>query len=217
MLRVRSLRIVHVPDPGPSGNSKLFLALGDSYTIGEGVAESERWPAQLAVALRPVAVEVQIVARTGWTAAELAVGLDEAAPHGAYDLVSLQIGVNDQFRRLDLDEFERELSGLLDRASGLAGGDASRVMVVSIPDWGMTPFAAGHDREGVAAEIDAFNNVVRTVAQRRKTPWVDVTSISRQFGADALTGDGLHPSAEQYAAWVEVMMPVAGKVLGRTE
>ncbi|MFP6674119.1 MAG: GDSL-type esterase/lipase family protein, partial [Pirellulaceae bacterium] len=137
-----------------------FLALGDSYTIGESVAESDRWPLQLAELLSEEGIEVAtptIVARTGWTSGELLERINTARPTGVFEVVTLQIGVNDQFRGLDESQFARDLDALLDLAIEFASDDPSRVVVLSIPDWGVTPFAAGHNRDVIANEIDRFN------------------------------------------------------------
>lgn len=187
-------------------NAASFLALGDSYTIGEGVAPDDRWPAQLARRLGDAGMGVappQIIATTGWTTDELDAGIATAAlARGAvFDLVSLLIGVNNQYRGRALDAYRREFAALLGRAVGFAGGRAGRVLVLSIPDWGVTPFADGRDRAGIAREIDAFNAAARDEAHRAGARWVDVTPISREPREAWLAGDGLHPSAAQYAAW----------------
>ena len=197
-----------------------YLALGDSYTIGEGVGAGERWPSQLAALLRARGIAVaepEIVARTGWTTDELDAAIDQAAPHGPYGLVSLLIGVNNQYRGGAESIYREQFTGLLRRAIGFAGGDASRVVVLSIPDWGVTPFAEGRDRARVAAEIDAFNAAARTETAELGARWVDVTPASRQAGPDPamLVADGLHPSGRQYARWAELALPAALAALGR--
>ncbi len=194
-----------------------FLALGDSYTIGEGVEPAERWPVQLAAMLRERGVEVgdpEIIATTGWTTDELSAGIDQADPQGPYALVSLLIGVNNQYRGRTADEYRDEFRGLLRRAIGFAGGDASRVVVVSIPDWSVTPFAEGRDRAQIAREIDAFNEVNREIAPELGAHWVDVTPTSRRM-PEALAADGLHPSGAQYREWTKLVLPEALKALGR--
>ena len=196
-----------------------FLALGDSYTIGEGVAPGERWPAQLAVRLRGEGIDIadpQIIATTGWTTDELAVAMAAATFEPPYALVSLLIGVNNQYRGRGVEEYRVQFRDLLQRAIGLAGGNAAHVVVVSIPDWGVTPFAAreGRDRARLAREIDAFNVVAAAEATGVGAHWLDVTSISRGSGSRAeLVDDGLHPSGMQYARWVDAILPVARKVL----
>lgn len=197
-----------------------FLALGDSYTIGEGVDEAERWPVQLAALLRERGIDVadpQIVARTGWTTDELSAAIDDADPRGPYALVSLLIGVNNQYRGRSADEYRAEFAGLLLRAIGFAGGDASRVMVLSIPDWGVTPFAGGRNRAQIAAEIDAYNAINREEARRAGAHWIDITPQSRAAGADPayLVSDGLHPSGRAYADWARLAFPAALEALGK--
>ena len=197
-----------------------FLALGDSYTIGEGVDVQLRWPAQLATRLREEGHSIDpadVIATTGWTTDELASALPSAQLRDRYDLVSLLIGVNNQYRGRDPENYRIECAGLIDFAIGKANGRAQRVMVLSIPDWGVTPFAAaqGADAERVAAHIDHFNAIARELSIARGTAWIDVTDISRGAGRDMLTEDGLHPSAEQYALWAERVLPAARAVLGQ--
>jgi lysophospholipase L1-like esterase len=202
---------------GRVSGSLRYLALGDSYTIGEGVEPAERWPVQLAAMLRARGVDVgdpEIVARTGWTTDELAAGIDAARPVVPYALVSLLIGVNNQYRGLSVDAYRAELHTLLPRAIEFAGGESGRVVVVSIPDWGVTPFAEGRDRAQNAREIDAYNAVGRDVAGELGAHWVDVTPTSRRM-PDAVVGDGLHPSGAQYREWAELALPEALKALGR--
>ena len=196
-----------------------YLALGDSYTIGEGVETGERWPAQLAALLRArgtAVAEPEIVARTGWTTDELEAAIDGAAPRGPYGLVSLLIGVNNQYRGGAQSIYRTQFTALLRRAIRFAGGDTSRVVVLSIPDWGVTPFAEGRDRSQIASEIDGFNAAAREVTSELGARWVDVTPASRQAGADAamLVADGLHPSGRQYARWAELALPAAASALG---
>ncbi len=201
--------------PGGEGPAR-FLALGDSYTIGEGVAEGERWPVQLAAALRAGGVDVQpptIVARTGWTTDELAAALDRAEPRGPFGLVTLLIGVNNQYRGRGLGEYRTQFRALLGRAVGYAGGDARRAVVVSIPDWGVTPFAEGRDRAAIAAEIDAFNAAAAEESARAGVAFVDVTAYSRAHPAETIAADGLHPSGAQYAGWVAAILPAARAAL----
>ncbi len=206
---------------GETGTAVRYLALGDSYTIGEGVAEAERWPAQLAARLRDrglAAGDPLIVARTGWTTDELMAGIDGASPEGRFDLVSLLIGVNNQYRGRDLEEFRAGFRALLRRAIGFAGGEAGRVIVLSIPDWGVTPFAAGRDRAAIAQAIDRFNAVGRDEARHAGARYVDVTAVSREAAGDAalVAADGLHPSGAMYAAWTRLALPEALAALGRT-
>lgn len=204
--------------PLNTSSVRRFLALGDSYTIGEGVAPSQRWPSRLAVLLRAQGVQVgepSIVARTGWTADELAAGIAEARPGGAFDLVTLAIGVNDQFRGRTAADYRAHFDLLLTQAIGYANGDPGHVIVLSIPDWGVTPFAAGRDAERIAREIDAFNAVDRVAARSAGAHVVDITTMSRNVASDpnALAADGLHPSGAMHDAWARAVLPVAAKIL----
>jgi lysophospholipase L1-like esterase len=204
------------------GTAVRYLALGDSYTIGEGVAEAERWPVRLAAGLRErglAAGEPLIIARTGWTTVELMAGIDGAAPRGRFDLVSLLIGANDQYRGRDAGEFRAGFRALLRRAIGFAGGEAGRAVVLSIPDWGVTPFAEGRARAVIAQAIDRFNTACRDETRRAAARYVDITAASRQAAGDAalLAADGLHPSGAVYAVWARLVLPEALAALGRKE
>jgi lysophospholipase L1-like esterase len=198
-----------------------FLTLGDSYTIGEGVAPGERWPMQLAARLRDEALDMadpQIIATTGWTTDELSAAMDAASFAIPYDLVTLLIGVNNQYRGRPLDEYRAQFRDLLQRAITLAGGNVGHVIAVSIPDWGVTPFAAreGHTASFVAREIDAFNAAAATEAREVGANWVDVTTLSRApESCGELVADGLHPSGAQYARWTEAILPDARIVLAQ--
>lgn len=199
-----------------------YLALGDSYTIGESVGASDRWPVRLAALLRERGVAVadpEIVARTGWTVRELSQGIDAAAPRGPYELVTLLIGVNDQYRGGSPEAYRADFVAMLRRATGFAGGRAERVVVLSIPDWGVTPFAAesGRDRGKIAAEIDRFNAINREETARAGALYVDVTPISRKAAAERplIAGDGLHPSGAMYAEWARLALPAAAAALGK--
>jgi lysophospholipase L1-like esterase len=196
-----------------------FLALGDSYTIGEGVNYERCWPVQLASSLGSFGFPIrgpQIIAQTGWTVSELEAGIKKAAPRGPFELVSLQIGVNNQYRAGVLGRYKTEFRGLLEQAVAYAGGDAQRVVVLSIPDWSVTPFAAGRDRGKIRREINEFNRVNAAAAQAAGAPYVDVTPISRRASHDPrlLADDELHPSGGMYALWIEQILPIALTILG---
>jgi lysophospholipase L1-like esterase len=211
-----------------------YLALGDSYTIGEGVSEAERWPVQLAGLLRQHSLTVsapEIIARTGWTAGELTIALQAQQPEGPFELVSLLIGVNDQYRGYDLERYRQEFRTLLQQAIELAGGDPGRVIVLSIPDWSVMPFAEGRNRSQIAAEIEQFNAVNREEAHRAASNYagqaelglggpgvryVDVTSLSRRAASDPalIARDGLHPPGKMYQAWAQAVLPEALAALG---
>jgi lysophospholipase L1-like esterase len=190
-----------------------YLALGDSYTIGEGVPVEGRWPVQLVARLRERGImvgEPRIIATTGWTTDELSSAMDDAGLRGNVGLVTLLIGVNNQYRGRSASEYREQFLVLLHRAIALAG-DSRRVIVVSIPDWGITAFAEGRDRAAIGSEIDTFNAIAHDEAVRAHARWADVTPASRGAGAkkDMLVEDGLHPSAAQYATWVDVVLPEA--------
>ena len=189
-----------------------ILSLGDSYTIGEGVAESDRWPVQLAARLREHGIPCAdpfIIARTGWTTDELDAAITQAAPIGPFDLVTLLIGVNNQYRGRVVDEYGEQFRGMLDRAIHFAGDRPGRVVVLSIPDWGVTPYAEGWDRNRISAEIDAFNTINRAETLAAGARYVDITPVSRTFRQTGLlVEDGLHPSARMYERWVDLALPV---------
>lgn len=202
-----------------------YLALGDSYTIGESVEPAGRWPMQLAVALRAEAVAIddpRIIATTGWTTDELSAAIDTAAaPLGDdYGLVTLLIGVNNQYRGRAVDEYAHEFAVLLERAIGFAGRRADRVVVLAIPDWGVTPFAArsGRDTAAIARELDAYNAAAAKICAQRGVAFVDIAPVSRERGAEPamLADDGLHPSAAMYSEWARLALPVARRLLAQT-
>lgn len=197
-----------------------YLALGDSYTIGEGVEASGRWPMQLAKGLRDAGIAItdpRIIATTGWTTDELSAAMDAAEPLGEWDFVGLLIGVNNQYRGRDVDDYVGEFARLLQRAAALAGGRANRVLVLSIPDWGVTPFAfaSGRDRQAIADDLDAYNAAAGELCEAHGVAFVDITGISRDGGGEPamLADDGLHPSAAQYARWAEAASQVAARLL----
>ncbi|HYI08435.1 MAG TPA: SGNH/GDSL hydrolase family protein [Thermoanaerobaculia bacterium] len=192
-----------------------YLALGDSYTIGESVPPAERFPHQLARELG--IADPQIIAKTGWTTDELNAAIDAAQPQGPYDLVTLLIGVNNQYRGRDAEQYRGEFAALLQRAIGFAGGDAKKVVVVSIPDWGVTPFAEGRDRAKIASELDRYNAINREEAGRAGARYVDITPVSRRGDAALVAEDGLHPSGGQYGEWVRLIVPEARAAVGKIE
>lgn len=202
------------PTPTQSDSSLRYLALGDSYTIGESVAENERWSNQLATLLG-ADIEVQIIARTGWTTSELWEGIQAQGVNPPYDMVSLLIGVNNQYRGYDIEEYRTEFIFLLNKAIEYAGGDNQKVFVLSIPDWGVTPFANGRDAEKIASEIDAFNKVNKDESEKAGVAYVDITPVSREAVNDAtlIAGDGLHPSGKMYSQWAKLALPIALEIL----
>jgi lysophospholipase L1-like esterase len=202
-----------------------YLALGDSYTIGESVAASERWPVQLTARLRERGLPIDdplLIATTGWTTDELSHAITQTQPLGLYDLVTLLIGVNNQYRGRSEDEYRQQFHALLQRAIAYTGNDPARVIVVSIPDWSVTPFATGMGAEKssvarIAGQIDRFNAINRAEAERSGAQYVDITPLSRRAAQDRslLASDGLHPSGKMYAQWVQVIEPIAYNILQR--
>jgi len=195
-----------------------FLALGDSYTIGEGVDSDQRWPAQLTEALRQQGLQVEdplIIARTGWTTGDLRAAIAETDPQGPFDLVTLLIGVNNQYQGGDQETYRQEFRTLLGLAIDLAGGDPAKILVLSIPDWGVTPFALGCDRDQISLQIDQFNAIKLEETRAAGAYYLDITPNSRQAAHDPalLAPDELHPSAKMYAAWVELMLPQVKAIL----
>ena len=206
--------------PGPAAlPGRTYLALGDSYTIGEGVAAADRWPVQLAALARTQRLELQapdIIARTGWTTAELAAAVATGDTAKTYDLVSLQIGVNDQYRGQPLAQYRRTFRGLLQTAIRRAGRRPGRVVVLSIPDWGQSPFAAGSNRAQIGAEIDQFNAAARAECQPAGVAFVDITPLSRAAAGDAaqFATDGLHYAGPQLRRWAAAALPATQAALG---
>ena len=199
-----------------------YLALGDSYTIGEAVEPAGRWTHQLADALRADGIALAdplTIATTGWTTDELDAAINAADPRGPFDFASLLIGVNNQYRGRGADEYGEQFAALLERAVGFAGGDPARAFVLSIPDWGVTPFAAGSGRDPavIARELDAFNAIAARLCQERGVAFVDIAPVSRARGGEPamLADDGLHPSAALYGEWTKLALPVARGLLQR--
>ena len=193
------------------------LALGDSYTIGERVSVKNRWPNQLAKLLEAegIPTEVTIIARTGWTVKELWEGIQADPPEGTYDLVTLLIGVNDQYRGYPVDGYREDFRFMLGKAIEYAGGNPDHVVVLSIPDWGFTPFAATRDTEPISQQIDEFNTVKLEETKSLGVHYVDVTHISRMGMDDfeLIAGDRLHPSGKMYAMWAEKTLPIVRDIL----
>ena len=196
-----------------------FLALGDSYTIGEQVRIVDNFPYQTVQMLREQALEKratwsvhapEIVAVTGYTTDELSGLINTTILPSFFDFVTLLIGVNNQYRGRSVDEFSNDFQQLLTEAIRFAGGNAKRTFVVSIPDWGVTPFAENRNRLEIAAAIDSFNAVCRQHAQEQGAHFIDITTGQRLDGTkeDYLAWDKLHPSAKEYRKWAEQLFPL---------
>jgi lysophospholipase L1-like esterase len=201
-----------------SSKEKTYLALGDSYTIGEAVSEPERW----AVQLRDLLVQdghsiplPRIIAQTGWTTAELSEAIQKEKITDSYHLVSLLIGVNNQYRGQSVDVYQQEFRKLLEMAIGFACNIPHRVLVLSIPDWGLTPFAQDRDQKKISREIDLFNAVAEKEAGALNAHFLDITPISRAaaFHPELLAADHLHYSGIMYHKWALLALPVAKQIL----
>lgn len=184
-----------------------YLALGDSYTIGEGTSLEENFPNHTAWMLSNAGFSMEaptIVAKTGWTSEELQWGIkNQIEQQVRYDVVSLLIGVNNQYRRRDSEEYAKQFEELIQQAIQFAGSNPAHVFVLSIPDWGATPFAEGRDRKLITKQIDLFNIINKTLSAKWKVNYIDITTGSRQASEDPslIAGDGLHPSAKEYKRW----------------
>ena len=194
-----------------------YLALGDSYTIGESVAQQQTFPFLLAQQLKSknnMDVKPKVIARTGWTTNELQSAIDQAKPSLDYDLVTLLIGVNNQYRGMSLKQYEREFTVLLDQAISYAQSKKEKVVVISIPDYGCTPYGAG-SKERIGREIDEFNRVNKRVAIKKGVHYVDINPTSKLAATkpSLVAEDGLHPSAEMYKLWVELIIPEVQYIL----
>jgi len=185
-----------------------FLALGDSYTIGESVPIYESFPYQTVQLLRNKGMSIhaaEIIAKTGWTTDELMAGIERTTFEKSYDIVTLLIGVNNQYRGKDPSAYEKDFEKLLNKAIAFAGGNKQHVFVLSIPDWGATPFAADKDRVKIGKEIDQFNAINRKITEKTGIAYVSITEGSREATSNALlvAKDGLHPSGIEYGRWAK--------------
>ena len=199
-------------DENTSNSLKTYLSLGDSYTIGQSVADSLRWSNQLVKTLNREEITfepAEIIARTGWTADELLTAINAANISVKYDYVSLLIGVNNQYRGRSVKSFEPDFIKLLNRAVAFSNSGSSRVFVLSIPDWGAMPFAKDQDRDRIAAEINTYNNSIKRICANGNIAFFDITSISREALTNSayVAVDELHPSGEMYAEWVKMVIP----------
>ncbi len=186
---------------------KEYLALGDSYTIGEGLDEKDRFPVILTRQLNEdgyAFASPKIIAQTGWTTDELKEAIEKKNPHNQHDLVSLCIGVNNQYRGLKAETFQEEFEELLELAIGFAAGNRKKVVVLSIPDWSGTPFAKDRNRQQISLEIDEYNLLIKRACEKQHVLLIDITSICRQYQSKAgfLVSDGLHYSGIMNQKWV---------------
>jgi len=197
-----------------------YLALGDSYTIGESVSLESNFPYQLSAKLNRDGLDVakpHIIAVTGWTTSELQAAIEAESLKQKFGLVTLLIGVNNQYRGESLETYRKEFKALLQTAIDFADGNKAHVFVVSIPDWGVTPYglSSGRDLKAVADEIDAFNAINKEETLAKGISYTDVTPASRRASTapDLVATDGLHYSAKMHAEWVDSLTPAIVKAL----
>jgi lysophospholipase L1-like esterase len=204
------------PLPTAPANAVSYLALGDSYTIGQSVPATDRWGVQLAQVAQAEGVQPpDIIAQTGWTTGELQQAITAANVQKTYGLVSLMIGVNNQFRGLSLDTCRTEFRQLLQTAISLAGGRPRRVFVLSIPDWGQTPVGRSYPQARISQEIDQFNAVAREECSKVTVEFVNITDLTRNtnFAPAQFAPDGLHYSGLHMSQWANRALPVVRLLL----
>ncbi|MBC8035311.1 MAG: SGNH/GDSL hydrolase family protein [Chitinophagaceae bacterium] len=194
---------------------KKYLALGDSYTIGEGVQVRERYPSQLVTQLRQSNVRVAdplFVARTGWTTTDLDKAIIDQNITGTYDLVTLLIGVNDQFQRRDTTGYRSRFRALLQKSILFAADNPARVFVLSIPDYSVTPYGGGSAT--ISQQIEQFNKITKEVTVSYNVTYIDITGLSKEMGTDpTLVADGLHPSGKEYTRWTALLFTAVKRAL----
>jgi lysophospholipase L1-like esterase len=201
-----------------SSSTYLLLCLGDSYTIGESVTATENFPNQTVQLLQKAHYDFEppeIIAKTGWTTNELQNAMNNYSFKKHYDFVTLLIGVNNQYRGESLENYKQEFESLLHQAIQFAGNNAGHVIVLSIPDWGVTPFAKGRNRDEIAKEIDEYNLANKSIAEKNNVHYIDITPGTRKASNDQtlLASDGLHPSGKEYAEWAEKISSIIKSTL----
>jgi len=184
-----------------------YLALGDSYTIGQGIAETERWPVLFSKTMSANGIKIaapDIIAKTGWTTANLLSNINKVSAEKPYDLVSLLIGVNNQYQRLGLEQYQTEFASLIRKCISFAGGRPDRVFVLSIPDWGSTP-AGSSGRESIGREIDQYNEIAKQECAKQKILFIDINPVSKSAVTDLslVAPDGLHYAGKMHQMWAE--------------
>lgn len=200
------------PDTSSPKQEISFLALGDSYTIGESVPKDQRWSVQLTDSLQNSDIPMddpKIIAKTGWTTAELQKAIDKNQIHSNYDLVSLLIGVNNQYQGLEFSRFKQEFDELLQKAITFADGNTDHVFVVSIPNYGVTPFGQEKNPKQIREELKRYNKTAQSIADQYEVTFINITPISEQASdnPDLLADDKLHPSGEMYQLWIDKILP----------
>ncbi len=209
------------PTPPPTQKDttlKTYLALGDSYTIGQSVAEAGRFPMQVVGQLRQANININdpiYIATTGWTTLNLMSAINAAKLHPPYDVVSLLIGVNDQYQTRDTTFYRKRFTNLLNKAIELAGNKPANVFVLSIPDYSVTPFVSPNYKEGISKQIDQFNSINKQVTEQRSISYTDITPSTREGATNPslIARDGLHPSESEYKKWADMLTPKIKKLL----
>lgn len=205
-------------DTSITDTSKTFLALGDSYTIGQSVSVADRFPSQTVLILRGQNITIkdpQVIATTGWTTKNLIDAINTANLPTNFDVVTLLIGVNNQYQGRSLDEYKTEFTWLLNRAILYANNRPTHVFVLSIPDYSLTPFAQTSDTAKIAREVAQFNIENKKIALQLGVNYLNITPISREPDPELLAGDGLHPSGKQYKRWADLLAPMIKNVIGQ--
>lgn len=195
-----------------------YLALGDSYTIGHNVPLKDNYPNQTISLLKKDNLfgEVKIIATTGWTTFDLKSGIEhDGTLLPNYDIVSLLIGVNNEYQGIAIERYKPEFEELLMKSVSLAGNHSKHVIVLSIPDWGVTPFAGSRDRSEISKEIDAYNAINKEISEKYGVHYIDITPWTREALKDPslLALDGLHPSGKEYARWAAKLEGIIKEVL----
>lgn len=201
-----------------TGSSKRYLALGDSYTIGESVSENARYPKQLQDSLAKYGIKlsaVDIIARTGWTTGDLLYQLQATPPVGTYDLVTLLIGVNNQYQGLSLSQYNTEFNALLEKSKQYAGGNCNKVIVISIPDYSVVPFSYYLDTTKIRTQLQQFNTTNKNITLNNGIKYVDVFALSQEakYNKALVASDSLHFSGLEYAKWTSLLVPLAKEIL----
>jgi acyl-CoA thioesterase-1 len=198
-------------------NSSTFLALGDSYTIGNGVNYDQRWPVKLINELNKTTEKInkiEFIAMSGATSSQLLTAINNAKLDPSFGLISILIGVNNQFQGKSQIEFKEDFIKILQKSISLVNGNKSRIFVLSIPDWGSTPFGKAYDRSKVSNEINQFNSIVKAQAELNGIKYINITDISRQalFDLSLVSSDNLHPSSKMYGLWVDRIIDHVSKI-----
>ena len=190
-----------------------YLALGDSYTIGESLPLHKGFPYQTVCLLRKAGYQVaapEIIAKTGWTTDELEKNMKGFEFLPKYDFVTLLIGVNNQYRGRDIIEYKEQFESLLKKSIAFTGGKPEHVVVLSIPDYGVTPYAENKNPEKIAKEVDEYNTLNKAISIQYKVHYLDITASTRKVKETPglVAGDGLHPSEKEYAKWAKKLVPI---------